>query len=362
MNSKAIALGILKALGVTLGFLLLIYFLWEIQEVLLYIGIAAVIALIGRPVVNFLNQRLHFPNQLAVVTVLILVMALITCLVSLFFPIIIDQAENIRQFDLTNFKSDLQELNVQVKQYLGVNQLDLIEGFKQTGFVENFDVGLLSQLMNTIFSSLGTALIGIFSVVFISFFLLKDSTLMLNSVLAFSNRGQEERFKNAFAKIKNLLSRYFVGLFFQILLLFVIYTIILVVFNIDNPVAAAFICAFLNIVPYLGPTIAGVLMMLFVVTTNLGSDFSSVILPKIIYVMSGYAIAQLIDNLISQPLIFSRSVKSHPLEIFLIILISGLLFNVLGMILAIPFYTAMKVIAKEAFSKYKVVDKLTRNM
>lgn len=362
MNSKTIALGILKAIGITIGIVLLIYFLWEIQQVLLYIGIAAVIALIGRPVVNFLTKTLHFPNRLAVVTVLILVMAIIISVVSLFFPILINQTENIRQLDFADFRGDLQDLNVQVKQYLGYEELDLVQGIKQTGFIKNLDSDLLSQLMSTVFSGLGTAIIGIFSVVFISFFLLKDSKLMLNSVLAFSNRGQEEGFQHAFAKIKNLLSRYFVGLFFQILLLFIVYTMILMVFEVDNPIAAAFICAFLNIIPYLGPTIAGVLMMLFVISTNLGSDFSTVILPKIIYVMSGYAIAQLIDNLISQPLIFSRSVKSHPLEIFLIILIAGLLFNVLGMILAIPFYTALKVIAKEAFSEYKIVKKLTRNM
>ena len=80
------------------------------------------------------------------------------------------------------------------------------------------------------------------------------------------------------------------------------------------------------------------------------------------YVMAGYGVAQLIDNFINQPLIFGKSVKSHPLEIFLVILIAGLLFNVIGMIVAIPVYTALKVIAKEAFSEYKIVKNLTKDM
>jgi len=78
--------------------------------------------------------------------------------------------------------------------------------------------------------------------------------------------------------------------------------------------------------------------------------------------MIGYLIAQLIDNFISQPFIFSSSVKSHPLEIFLIIIIAGLLFGVIGMIVAIPVYTALKVIAKEFVPDWKIVQKLTKNL
>ena len=78
--------------------------------------------------------------------------------------------------------------------------------------------------------------------------------------------------------------------------------------------------------------------------------------------MLGYAICQVIDNLISQPMIFGASVKSHPLEIFLIILIAGLVFGIVGMVVAVPVYTAIKVIAKESLSDYKIVKRLTRDL
>jgi len=97
-------------------------------------------------------------------------------------------------------------------------------------------------------------------------------------------------------------------------------------------------------------------------SSNLNMDFQTVILPTTIKVMVGYLIAQLIDNFISQPFIFSNSVKSHPLEIFLIIIIAGLLFGVVGMIVAIPVYTALKVIAKEFVPDWKIVQKLTKNL
>jgi len=362
MKAKTITLGILRALGIIVAILLFCLFVYKIQSVIVYIAIAAVISLIGRPIVWFLKKRLKIPIKIAVIIVLLMVTAIFIGIIALFVPIIVQQSENLGQIDFDAFKTDLNELNIQVREYLGVEQIDIIQGLRQTSFVRNFDLEVIPNFMNLIFGGLGTALIGVFSIVFISFFLLKDSKLMLNSILVFSNRGDEDRFKRVFEKIKALLSRYFVGLTLQIFVLFVLYSALLMIYEVDNPIAIAFICAFLNIVPYLGPLVAGVLMMLFVISSNLGADFSTIILPKLMYVMAGYGVAQLIDNFINQPLIFGKSVKSHPLEIFLVILIAGLLFNVIGMIVAIPVYTALKVIAKEAFSEYKIVKNLTKDM
>jgi len=136
--------------------------------------------------------------------------------------------------------------------------------------------------------------------------------------------------KRSFEKIKNLLSRYFVGLFFQILILFIIYTIVLLIFGVENAVVIAFLCALLNLIPYVGPLISGALMIVLTMSSNLGESFSEVILPTTIYVMIGFVIGQLVDNFFSQPFIFSQSVKSHPLEIFLVIIIAGILFGPIG--------------------------------
>jgi predicted PurR-regulated permease PerM len=97
-------------------------------------------------------------------------------------------------------------------------------------------------------------------------------------------------------------------------------------------------------------------------TSNIGQDFQTEILPTTLYVMIGYLIAQLIDNFGSQPLIFSKTTKSHPLEIFLIIIIGGLLFGIMGMITAVPLYTALKVILKEFLADNKIVKSLTKDI
>jgi predicted PurR-regulated permease PerM len=72
--------------------------------------------------------------------------------------------------------------------------------------------------------------------------------------------------------------------------------------------------------------------------------------------------AQLADNIVLQPVLYSNSVHAHPLEIFLVILIAGNLGGVLGMLFAIPMYNVARVFAKEFFNNIRVVQKLTENM
>lgn len=362
MTEKQLSYGILRAVGILFGILVLLYFLYTIQSVLVYIAIAGVISLIGRPGVIFLREKLKVPNTIAVVIVILLVLGIFVGLITVFIPIVIEQSRNLSQIDMDAFTNDLNELNQQINTYLGIQEINLIDGIKQTEFMKSFDIAAIPNYLNRFFGLVGAGLIALFSVIFISFFLLKDSKLLLNSFLVFSNRGYESKFKLVFNKIKILLSRYFVGLTLQLAVLFVLYSILLSLYEIDNPIAIAFICAFLNIVPYLGPIFAGILVALFVISSNLGADFQTIILPELTFVMAGYIFCQLIDNFISQPLIFGASVRSHPLEIFLVILIAGLLAGILGMVVAVPFYTALKVIAKEAFSEYKIVKRLTRDI
>lgn len=362
MNAKTFSYGILRAIGIIAAILLLLFFLYQIQSVLVYIAIAGVISLVGRPVVIFLRTRFHIPNQIAVVMVLLLVLIIFIGIIFVFVPIIVTQSHYLGQIDIEAFKNDINELNSQINNYLGVDNINILESIMQSEFVKGLNINMIPRFLNSAFGLLGATLIAVFSIIFISFFLLKDRKLMLNSILVFANRGEEDKFQRVFNKIKILLSRYFVGLTLQITVLFILYLLLLSIFEINNPVAIAFICAILNLVPYLGPIVAAILMALFVISSNLGADFQAIILPKLFYVMMGYGISQLIDNFISQPLIFGASVRSHPLEIFLIILIAGLLFGVIGMVVAVPFYTAIKVIAKESLSDYKIVKRLTRDI
>ncbi|THD66745.1 AI-2E family transporter [Robertkochia marina] len=366
MNSRTISNGILRAVGILTGIVLLCYFLFKIQSVIAYVLISVVISLIGRPLVIFLRKRLKFNNTLAVITTMALMILFIAGIVSLFIPLVMEQSRNLSLLDYDKLLASMESVYQEVSDYLNISRTEveasLEETLRNSDLLSSFGFSAIPSLLNNVLGGIGTFSFGLFTVIFISFFFLKDSGLFQNSLMALIPDEKETRVINSLEKIKGLLSRYFIGLILQITVLFVFYTIVLLIVGIENALVIAFLCALLNLIPYIGPLIGGALMIMLTMSSNLGSDFSGVILPKAIYVFIGFLIGQLIDNFFSQPFIFSSSVKSHPLEIFLIIIIAGLLFGVLGMVIAIPAYTAVKVVLKEFLSQYKVVKSLTKNL
>lgn len=362
MNSKIIANGILRAFGILIGISLVLFFLYKIQSVIVYIAIAGVISLIGRPIVLFLRRKLKFNTTIAVILTMVLFVGLLLGLLRMFIPLVVEQGQNLSLLDINELQNNAENLYSEIITYFDLSKVDVEQSIKDSGMLSSLDYSIIPNFLNSFIGGLGESLIGLFSVLFISFFFLKDSKLFENGIITFIPDSKESRWKNSSEKIKDLLSRYFVGLIFQILILFAIYTIVLLIFGIDNAIVIAFLCALLNLIPYVGPLVSGILMIVLTMSSNLGESFSDIILPKTTYVMIGFIIAQLIDNFFSQPFIFSKSVKSHPLEIFLVIIIAGLLFGIVGMIVAVPTYTAIKVILKEFLSENKVVKKLTKDL
>ena len=360
MNSKTIANGILRALTIILSVLLLLYFLFKIQSVIIYIIIAAVLSLIARPIIIFLRRKLKFPNMLSVVTTMVFMLGLLAGLIVMFIPLILEQGRSLSLLEVDKLQGNVQQIFNQITSYFSSKGIDVLSELKNVDFASQFKE--IPNFLNAILGALGSLSVGLFSVLFISFFFMKDSRLLKNGVMTIIPNGTEGRFSKSLETINDLLSRYFIGLILQITILFILYTIILLIFDIDNAVVIAFLCAMLNLIPYVGPIIGAVIMFTLSMTSNIGLDFQTEILPTSLWIMFWYLIAQLIDNFASQPLIFSKTTKSHPLEVFLIIIIGGLLFGIVGMITAVPCYTALKVILKEFLADNKIVKSLTKNI
>lgn len=360
MNSKTIANGILRAVGILIGIFLLSSFLYAIQSVIIYIIIAGILSLIARPIILFLRRKLKFPNTLAVIFTMVLMLGLLAGLVGMFIPLVAEQGKNLSLLEVDKLQANIQEIFNQIVAYFSSKGIDVLSELKNIDFISPFKE--IPNFLNAVLAAVGTLSVGLFSVIFISFFFMKDNQLFKKGILTMIPNRTEKRFENSLETINNLLSRYFIGLLLQITILFSLYTIILLIFGIHNAIIIAFLCALLNLIPYIGPMIGGVIMFVLSMTSNIEQDFQTQILPITIYVMIGYFIAQLIDNFASQPLIFSKTTKSHPLEIFLIIIIGGLLFGVIGMITAVPLYTALKVILKEFLSENKIVKSITKDI
>ena len=308
---------------------------------------------------RFFTLKLKLPHTLAVVLTVLFFLLVIFGVVSMFVPLIVQQGHNISLMNTPELHRNIKDLLIQINDYFSKKGLDIFNEIKNIDLTANLKS--IPGFLNTILSTLGSLSMGLFSVLFITFFLLKDQEILHQTILAVTPDDKEDRIMASLSKISKLLSRYFIGLIIQITILFVIYSIILLINGIESAIVIAFLAAILNIIPYIGPLIGGILMITLSMTSNLEYDFQTVILPTTIYVLIGYIVAQLIDNFFSQPIIFSKSVKSHPLEIFLIIIIGGLLFGITGMVIAVPTYTAIKVILKEYLADNPIVKRITRD-
>jgi predicted PurR-regulated permease PerM len=358
MNSKVIANGILRALAIVTGILLLLLFLYEIQSVIIYVIIAGILSLVARPLLRILTDKLKLPNVISVVMVMVLFLMILIGIISMFIPLIKEQGHNISLLNSEELRKRIFNLFHEIDVYFSARRIHLFKGLKDIDLTSN--LSSIPSLLNSLMSVVGSFSVGLFSVLFITFFFLKDGTLLGNVFKVITPDDKEDRILKSLKTINELLSRYFIGLIIQISILFAIYSVTLLIFDIKSAVVIAFLCALLNLIPYLGPLIGGVLMLLLTMTSSLEYDFQTHILPVTLYVLLGYIIAQLIDNFFSQPFIFSKSVKSHPLEIFLIIIIGGLLFGITGMVFAVPSYTVLKVILKEFLSDNEIVKSLTK--
>ena len=205
-------------------------------------------------------------------------------------------------------------------------------------------------------------LILLFSVAFISFFFLKDHRMLYNALMLLPPDKVETQFANILHNTKKLLTRYFIGLILQLSLFTVIVSLGLMIAGVENALLIGFLAGLLNVIPYVGPIIGAIVGLIIGISTGLAVDINMDLLPILFKIVVVFGIAQMVDNYVSQPLIFSNVVMAHPLEIFLVILMAATMAGIPGMILAVPVYTLIRVIAKEFLIEFKLVKKLTERI
>ena len=362
MFSGFVPNSLFKSIFYLISLILIGFIIYELKIIVGYLIIASILTLLGRPVVKLLTSKLKFGSTLASIVAISFILIVISGVISLLIPLVLEQGKNLSLLNVNAFQDKINTLYTEFNGYLNKFNIDLSQSLIDIEGLTKNSVEAIPVLLNSVGSILGSITLGILSVIFITFFLLKDGEYFEKIFTQLFPTKMKKRIEKSLIEIKVLLSRYFLGLLFQITILFTIYTIILLIFGVKDAVVIAFLCALLNLIPYIGPFIGIILMSFLTMTSYLGEDFSSVIIPKTIYVIIGYVFAQLIDNFLSQPYIFSNSIKSHPLEIFLVILSGGILFGIVGMILAIPLYTVIKVFLKVFFSNNALVKKLTKNI
>ena len=362
ITSKTISNGILRAL-LTLSLCgLVLFFFYKIQSVLIYLIVSLILTLIGNPILDFFKRKLKFNHVFATIATLFIFILIIFGFIMMFVPLILSQGQNLSLLKTAEIEKDLVLLINQITVFLDSHSIDSAQVLKEANITSKINFNFIPDFLNSLLGTISSFGMGLASVLFITFFFLKDRKIFILGARDLIPNSHEDQILNSLEKTNHLLSRYFIGLLLQLFIVFLSYIIVLLLFGIPNALIIAFLCAVLNIIPYIGPLIASVLAAILTMLSNLGSDFQSEILPTTIYVLVGFWIVQIIDNNVSQPIIFSKSVSSHPLEIFLIILIAGFIFGILGMIVAVPLYTIFKVIGKEFFPENKIIMLLTKDI
>ncbi len=359
---------ILSVLGILFG----IWFIWKFYIIISYFLIAAVVSLLGRPVVNLLHTihigKFYVPRWLSAILALLVIVSVIVGVQMLFIPLIIEQGKVLASIDTQKVAAGLDPWFHRIEHVIMQFQFDQAES--QTSLNEILSAQLskwinmtsISNIFSNLLVSLGGIITAIFSVAFISFFFLSDDKLFYRIVMGITPTRFEEKTKRIMHGSEKTLTRYFGGLIIQSLVVFTLIFIGFWVAGYKYAMLIAFFCALVNIIPYVGPIIGTLFALLVTITSqfsinpeaNLGE-----IIVTIVVICQG---VQLIDNYFSQPLIFSNSLNTHPLEIFTIVLIFGSMVGILGMIIAVPAYIFIRIIAREFFSEFKIVRNLTQGM
>lgn len=365
MNRRTrIALIVLPIILIGLAF----YFF---SDIIAYLCIAAVITLIGRPVMDLLYKvkikQFSIPPVVAAVITLGTIIGTFILLFSLFIPTLAEQTLKLQEaVDMSDVENGLTSPIASIESWILSNNLaapdfELLPYLKEAmaGFLQSIQIsGLASEILGLT----GSLFIGLFSVAFISFFMLKERQIGRNMIQALLPDDIEEKVDEIMVTIRKLLSRYFIGVMIEVLLVGGLIAIGLGILGVENAAVIGFFAGLFNVIPYVGPIIGGIIGLIFTVIGSLDLDFYTQILPLMGKVFAVFAVVQMLDNFVFQPFIYSSSVKAHPLEIFIVILMGANLAGIGGMILAIPVYTILRVIAAEFFSQFEVVRTITGKM
>ena len=343
---------------------------WYFRSVLVYVLLAFVVSLIGQPIMQLL-KRIKIKGKsipdavLAVVTILIILLVL-SLFVTQLVPIVmhITRDASVMNAQSVPYNSLLDQVNDWVIGVFPAVGKDfnlvttVLEQIRSVVSLSN-----VSAVLGSVASAAASAGVGLFSVVFISFFFIKDDKLFCKIISALVPDRIEESVEKTINDITHLLSRYFLGLTIEVagvILLDFLGLWLIARIGADYAIGIAFIAGVLNVIPYVGPLLGEVIgaILCVVLKYGAGAGLAVPIWAFALIVLAVMLLTQLVDNFVYQPLIYSTSIKSSPLEIFIVLLMAGHIGGTVGLLIGIPVYTVVRVIAARFFYKHKVVRRL----
>lgn len=332
--------------------ILVIFLGWYFANIFVYVIVSIVLATILRPLTNSLS-RLHFfgthlPRFIAIIASFLVVVGFVAMFVVLFIPLISEQVTVLSSINYDSVLETMAGPLAGLENFLVENGLvEGSEGLIMESLRENF-LNILgginfSEILNDLISITGNFFVGMLAITFITFFLLFENGLLRKQIINLIPNQYFELFIAALFKIEKLLSNYLLGLLFQMFSIFSIAAVGLSIFGINYALTIAIFAAFANLIPYLGPLLGATFGIIVGLSTSGDAFMSNASIFLVVEILAVFGVVQATDNVVLQPLIFSKSVKAHPLEIFVIIFAGANIAGIPGMIAAIPTYTILRV-------------------
>lgn len=333
-----------------LGLALVVSILYNYSTLFGYLIVSLILSYILDPIINRL-QRMGVKRTIAIVFTLSSVILFLVFVSTSVIPIIANQmVELVNKLNIENIKKIANQIEEELtsrleflpKGYLG-------ESVSQIGS-ELFDMNKLSNALGGVVDVFSSIFSAVLVIPFASFFFLKDGSRIRRDLLRLIPNKYFETTLTLLDKIEKRLGFYFRSVLLQSFLVAFTSWLLLTIVGLDNSLSVGIAVGVANTIPYFGPIIGYILSSVVSIVET--GDFSLVL-----FCVIAIAIVQILDNLLFQPFLFSRSADMHPVAILFIILIGAETAGILGMLIAIPIATIVKITINQvnwSFNNYQV--------
>lgn len=323
---------------------------YNYSNLLAYAIIAMLLSYLLDPIVNRM-QAAGIHRTLGITITLSSVILVIVWISTSVIPILASQMASLtRQLNVDNLIFIAEQIEDQIRGnfefvpagYLSENIVQVAEEF--------FNVDRFSDIVGDLIGIFTNLFAAFLVIPFATFFFLKDGHKIRRDLLQMVPNRYFETTLTLVDKIETRLGYYFRSVVVQCTLVGIASWIFLSIAGLNNAASVGITIGVANSIPYFGPIIGYILSIIIAIIET--GDFSLVV-PAIIAVL----FAQILDNVVLQPLIFSKSADIHPVAILFIIMIGAQTAGLLGMLVAIPIATIIKIAINQvswSFNNYYV--------
>lgn len=348
-----------KSLVAILAGLAVICFLgWFFSDILIYIFVAFVLSLLGSPLMRFFTGirigKWHFPSSLAAAITLIVIIFFIGLLFYMLVPAIVREVTYLTSIDIFSLGDAIEkwvnQFDKPLRRFGILSRREHLYDIITAEWVELVKKINMSSVVSSTANAVGSLLVAVFSILFMTFFSLKDHNIFFKMIRSWLPNKYQQNFDNILNATGKQVSSYFRGVLMEMFIVGLIEFLVCLILKVPNAYIIGLVGGALNIIPYVGPIIAGCVGILIGVTSLIPlSPEVPALLAVCVKIVAAFVVAKGIDDFVLQPLIYGKSTHSHPLEIFIVILMAGYLGGVFAMIFAVPAYTLLRIVVNEFF-------------